>query len=141
MMIIPCTVDLTRVQVRCVLRQLPSLARTNAKQIYIHFTSCLMPINTLRRRAWHVGRRYVVFGKCTTRKETGMPPAFLIAFTSEKFRDIHQPVYCAANPLFVPTILTTSSSDTKCDNPTLCGRCFALAPQTSAYLKLSFSVR
>jgi hypothetical protein len=48
--------------------------------------------------------------------------------------------HCAANPLFVPTILTTSSSATGCPRPTLCGKCFALAPHTNAYLKLSFNV-
>ena len=38
------------------------------------------------------------------------------------------------------TIFTTSSSDTTWLKPTLCGTCFALAPHTKAYLKVSFIV-
>ena len=49
--------------------------------------------------------------------------------------------YFVASPLLLPTILTRSSSETTWLNPTLCGICRALAPHTSAYLKLSFSVR
>lgn len=39
------------------------------------------------------------------------------------------------------TIETTSSSATMCPNPTRCGTCRALAPQTRAYLKVSLRVR
>ena len=39
------------------------------------------------------------------------------------------------------TTCTTSSSATTWPRPTRCGTCFALAPQTSAYLNVSFSVR
>jgi hypothetical protein len=43
--------------------------------------------------------------------------------------------------LYFATIETTSSSETTCPNPTLCGTCLALAPHTSAYLNVSFNVR
>lgn len=43
--------------------------------------------------------------------------------------------------IYLATIDTTSSSETMCPRPTRCGICRALAPQTKAYLKVSFSVR
>ena len=42
--------------------------------------------------------------------------------------------------IYFATILTTSSSATTWLNPTRCGICLALAPQTIAYLNVSFSV-
>ena len=42
---------------------------------------------------------------------------------------------------YLATMDTTSSSATGWLSPTRCGTCRALAPQTMAYLKVSFSVR
>lgn len=42
---------------------------------------------------------------------------------------------------YLATIDTTSSSATKCPNPTRCGTCLALAPHTNAYLNVSLIVR
>lgn len=42
---------------------------------------------------------------------------------------------------YLATNDTTSSSDTTCESPTRWGICLALAPQTIAYLNVSFNVR
>ena len=101
-----------------------------------------VPIASLRFASWRLKlewlsatithRRNVRYWRAVCNEVGGLKIYILLFYTF--------PNMASRVPLFVPTMLTTSSSATRCPRPTLCGMCFALAPHTSANLNVSLMV-